>query len=126
MTGEPERIRFITVVFCDVAGSTELAATLSPDVWGAILGRYFSVATDVLTGAGGRMEKFIGDAVVAVFGSAVAREDDAVHAVRAAVALRDSLRAEGQRFIKWIDEWPDAACEAALVVGDGARPGAVA
>ena len=97
MTGEPERIRFITVVFCDVAGSTELAATLSPDVWGAILGRYFSVATDVLTGAGGRMEKFIGDAVVAVFGSAVAREDDAVHAVRAAVALRDSLRAEGQR-----------------------------
>jgi class 3 adenylate cyclase len=93
----PEQVRFVTVVFCDVASSTELAAGLSPDVWGAILARYFTTATEAFSAAGGRVEKFIGDAVVAVFGTDVAHEDDAVRAVRAACVVRDRVRAEGRQ-----------------------------
>ncbi|OLE22744.1 MAG: hypothetical protein AUG49_18050 [Catenulispora sp. 13_1_20CM_3_70_7] len=93
----PGELRFVTVVFCDVMGSTELAARLSPDVWSSILSRYFTAATAALSEAGGRVEKFIGDAVVAVFGAETAGEDDGVRAVRAACAIRDQVRAEGAR-----------------------------
>ncbi|BCB76299.1 AAA family ATPase [Phytohabitans flavus] len=93
----PSELRFVTVVFCDVVGSTEMSTRLSPDVWGAILSRYFAAATEALSRVGGRVEKFIGDAIVAVFGAEQAREDDAAHAVRAACAIREHAVAEGNR-----------------------------
>jgi class 3 adenylate cyclase len=77
----PDEVRFVTVVFCDVVDAVGRRAD--------VLAGYFTAATDALTAGGGRLEKFIGDSVVAVFGTGPAREDDAARAVRAACAVRD-------------------------------------
>ncbi|MGW4796655.1 AAA family ATPase [Nonomuraea sp. NPDC004297] len=77
-------LRFVTVLFGDVAGSTQLAGSLSPEVWQGTLATYFADVSRAATGHGGRVEKFIGDAVVAVFGVEATHEDDAVRAVECA------------------------------------------
>jgi class 3 adenylate cyclase/tetratricopeptide (TPR) repeat protein len=85
--------RTVTVLFTDVVGSTGLGERLDPERLQALLGRYFDVARDVIERHGGTVEKFIGDAVVAVFGIPRLREDDALRAVRAAVDIREALDA---------------------------------
>jgi class 3 adenylate cyclase len=77
----------VSVVFSDVAGSTALAERLDPESLRTVMTRYFEVAKRVHERHGGVVEKFIGDAVMAVFGIPRAREDDALHAVRAAHEL---------------------------------------
>lgn len=74
-------LRFVTCLFGDVAGSTQLAGSLSPEVWQSTLATYFSDVSRAATEHGGRVEKFIGDAVVAVFGVEATHEDDAIRAV---------------------------------------------
>jgi predicted ATPase/class 3 adenylate cyclase len=80
-----------TVVFVDVVDSTALAERLDPEFVHNVLDRYAAVASEVLQRHGGTTEKFIGDAVVGVFGLAELHEDDALRAVRAAVELRDAV-----------------------------------
>src|SRR3954451_9466614 len=77
----------VTVVFCDLAGSTVLAADSDPEALRRVLPRYFEEMRCVLEQQGGTVETFIGDAVMAVFGTPVVREDDAVRAVRAAIEM---------------------------------------
>jgi len=81
----------VTIVFIDLAGSTALGERLDPEVFRTVLGRYFTIASAALERHGGTVEKFIGDAVMAVFGVPLVREDDALRAVRAAAAVRTSL-----------------------------------
>ena len=81
----------MTILFCDVVGSTELADVLDPEVVRSIMTRYFDVARPIVERHGGTVEKFIGDAVMAVFGVPVLHEDDALRAVRVAAELRDAL-----------------------------------
>jgi class 3 adenylate cyclase len=81
----------ITVVFSDVVGSTALGEQLDPESLRLVMGRYFEEMRAVLERHGGTVEKFIGDAVVAVFGIPVLHEDDALRAVRAAAEMRDAL-----------------------------------
>ena len=81
----------MTVLFCDVSGSTEFAESRDPEAVRAVMGRYFDVARAAIERHGGTVEKFIGDAVMAVFGVPTIREDDALRAVRAAQELRDSV-----------------------------------
>lgn len=81
----------VTVLFADVAGSTALGERLDPETLRALMTRYFQEARRVLEHHGGTVEKFIGDAVVAVFGIPVVHEDDALRAVRAALELRSAL-----------------------------------
>ena len=81
----------VTVVFCDVSGSTALGERLDPEALRHVLGRYYAGMRGVLERHGGLVEKFIGDAVVAVFGVPVVHEDDALRAARAAVEMRRSL-----------------------------------
>ncbi len=81
----------VTVLFCDVTGSTALGESLDPEALRALLSRYFDRMKAIVEGHGGTVEKFIGDAVMAVFGVPAAHEDDALRAVRAAAEMRDAL-----------------------------------
>jgi class 3 adenylate cyclase/tetratricopeptide (TPR) repeat protein len=82
----------VTVLFIDASGSTELAERLDPESLRAVLSRYFAEMKLVIERHGGTVEKFIGDAVMAVFGIPVLHEDDALRAVRAAAEIRAQLR----------------------------------
>jgi class 3 adenylate cyclase/tetratricopeptide (TPR) repeat protein len=86
-----EERKTVTVLFCDVVGSTELGERLDPETFRNVLGRFFETTRAVLERHGGTVEKFIGDAVMAVFGVPVLHEDDALRAVRAAAELREEL-----------------------------------
>ena len=86
-----EARRIITILFTDVTGSTVIGEQLDPESLRRVLSRYFTQMNAVLQRHGATTEKYIGDAVMAVFGLPVAREDDALRAVRAAVEMRDAL-----------------------------------
>ena len=81
----------VTVLFCDVTGSTELGESIDPEALREVLARYFERMKAIVEAHGGTVEKFIGDAVMAVFGVPIAHEDDALRAVRAAAEMRDAL-----------------------------------
>ncbi len=87
----------VTVVFCDVTGSTALGERLDPEAMRRTIGRYFEEIRLVVERHGGTVEKFIGDAVMAVFGIPVAHEDDALRAVRAVAEIRERLEALGEQ-----------------------------
>src|SRR6266511_2587105 len=87
--GEVRKI--VTVLFSDVTGSTSLGERLDPESLRRIMGRYFEEMRAALESHGGTVEKFIGDAVMAVFGIPVLHEDDALRAVRAALEMRERL-----------------------------------
>jgi len=89
--GTKERRKTVTVLFCDLTGSTALGETLDPERLRALLARYFERMKAIVERHGGSVEKFIGDAVMAVFGVPVLHEDDAVRALRAAAEMRDAL-----------------------------------
>jgi class 3 adenylate cyclase len=81
----------VTILFCDVTGSTALGERLDSESLRRVMERYFTLARNVLERHGGSVEKFIGDAVMAVFGIPVVHEDDALRAARAAHELREEL-----------------------------------
>jgi class 3 adenylate cyclase/tetratricopeptide (TPR) repeat protein len=87
----PMQRKTVTVVFCDVTGSTELGESTDPEALRALLARYFERMKGIVEAHGGSVEKFIGDAVMAVFGVPVSHEDDALRACRAAIEMRDAL-----------------------------------
>ena len=86
----PQR-KLATILFADLADSSGLAVALDPEALRALLHRYFDAASAAVARHGGVVEKFVGDAVMAVFGSPLAHEDDALRAARAAVELRDAV-----------------------------------
>jgi class 3 adenylate cyclase/tetratricopeptide (TPR) repeat protein len=86
-----EQRKVVTVLFCDVTGSTALGERIDPESLRQVMSRYFETAKAVVERHGGTVEKFIGDAVMAVFGVPAVHEDDALRAVRAAEELRGSL-----------------------------------
>ena len=92
-----EHRKVVTVLFCDVVGSTALGESTDPEALRALLARYFERMKAIVESHGGTVEKFIGDAVMAVFGVPVAHEDDALRACRAAVEMRDALPELGVR-----------------------------
>ena len=92
-----EQRKTVTVLFCDLTGSTTLGESLDPERLRALLARYFEGMKAIVERHGGSVEKFIGDAVMAVFGVPVLHEDDALRAVRAAVQMRDALPELGLR-----------------------------
>ena len=81
----------VTILFCDVTGSTALGESVDPEALRRVLARYFERMKAIVERHGGTVEKFIGDAVMAVFGVPVAHEDDALRALRAADEMRNAL-----------------------------------
>jgi class 3 adenylate cyclase/tetratricopeptide (TPR) repeat protein len=88
---EPLFRKTVTVLFCDVTGFTSLGERVDPETMRRVMIRYFDEMRTVLERHGGTVEKFIGDAIVAVFGVPLVHEDDALRAVRAADEMRRAL-----------------------------------
>ena len=87
----PPQRKLATILYADLADSTGLAVSLDPEALRSLLHRYFDAASAAVSRHGGVVEKFVGDAVMAVFGSPLAHEDDALRAARAAVEVRDAV-----------------------------------
>jgi class 3 adenylate cyclase len=83
----------VTVLFADVKGSMELAEQLDPEVWSAIMQRFFRILADGIERFDGFVDKFTGDGIMALFGAPIAHEDHAQRACYAALHLRDTLKA---------------------------------
>src|SRR5262245_8339467 len=90
-----EQRKVVTILFCDVVGSTALGESLDPEALRARMRRYFEDLRAIVERHGGTVEKFVGDAVMAVFGIPAAHEDDALRAVRAAAEMRSAVAAHG-------------------------------
>ncbi len=88
-----ESRRIVTVLFSDIVGSTALGESLDPETLRIVMSRYFATMEAILERHGGTVEKFIGDAIMAVFGLRTIHEDDALRAVRAAVDMAEALAA---------------------------------
>ena len=86
-----EQRKTVTVLFCDVTGSTALGELTDPEALRALLARYFERMKGIVEAHGGTVEKFIGNAVMAVFGVPQVHEDDALRACRAALEMREAL-----------------------------------
>ena len=97
MRSAPSR-KTVTALFCDVTGSTALGEQLDPESLREVLHQYFADMRSVIERHGGTVEKFIGDAVMAVFGVPKVHEDDALRAVRAAADMQGALVAANERF----------------------------
>ncbi len=95
--GQPLERRLVSVLFCDLVSFTAFSEGRDPEDVREVLGPYFSIARQVIGGYGGTIEKFIGDAVMAVWGAPVAREDDAQRAVRAALELVAAVKGLSNR-----------------------------
>ena len=90
-----EQRKVVTILFCDLVGSTALGETTDPEALRARMRSYFADLRIVIERHGGSVEKFVGDAVMAVFGIPVAHEDDALRAVRAASEMRNTTADHG-------------------------------
>ncbi len=119
-TGDERKV--VTVVFVDLVGFTSRASELDPEEVGLLLSPYHARVRLELERFGGTVEKFIGDAIMAVFGAPVAHEDDAERAVRAGLAVLDAIQALNEA-----DPSRDLAVRIGINTGEavvslGARP----
>lgn len=96
---QKETRKHVTLVFTDLVGSTALAERTDPETVRRVMSRYFDEVRAVLEAHGGTVEKFVGDAVMAVFGIPELHEDDAVRAVRAAAEIADRLGTLNEEFL---------------------------
>jgi class 3 adenylate cyclase/tetratricopeptide (TPR) repeat protein len=113
----PHEVRkTVTVVFCDVAGSTAMGEALDPESVRRVMERYFDAMRTAIEHHGGTVEKYIGDAVMAVFGVPQVHEDDALRAVRAASEMRAALEALNPDLNR--DHGMTLACRIGVNTGD--------
>src|SRR6476646_7147518 len=87
----PDARKTVTILFTDIVHSSQLSLALDPEALRSLLARYFGELSNVIRRHGGIVEKYIGDAIMAVFGVPSLHEDDALRAVRTAVEMRDTL-----------------------------------
>src|SRR6266566_4526406 len=119
----PEERRVVTIMFADIIGSTPLADRLDPEDMRAILVGYFNLMTEQIRRHGGTVEKYIGDAVMAVFGAPVAHEDDPDRAIRAALDMQKALEDFNQQRQKEYAEATHLQMRIGINTGEVAAPG---
>lgn len=105
----------VTVLFSDIRGFTTISEGNKPETIVELLGEYFTQATDIIYQNGGTVDKFIGDAIMAIFGAPVLHEDDAARAVRAAIAMQ---RKANELAPQWVER-----CGRSLRIGVGIHTG---
>lgn len=111
--------KVVTVVFCDLVGSTALGERSDPEVLRELMSRYHAEARTILERHGGTVEKFVGDAAMAVFGIPQTHEDDALRATRAAAELREAVGQLGLEARLGVNTGEVVAAEGeTLVTGD--------
>ena len=106
----PERRKLATLVFCDLSGSTAMGERVDAETVRSLMLSYFHEMRGALERHGGTVEKFVGDAVLAVFGVPEAHEDDALRACRAALEMQArlaSLNEELRAAVRHADRAPD-------------------
>ncbi|HYM50695.1 MAG TPA: adenylate/guanylate cyclase domain-containing protein [Candidatus Limnocylindrales bacterium] len=91
----PEERRIVSVLFADVVGSTAMGDERDPEDVRTLMSRFYRVAQEIIQHHGGTVDKFMGDAVLAIFGLPVAHGDDAQRALSAAIELREAVQADG-------------------------------
>jgi class 3 adenylate cyclase len=89
--------RHLTVLFCDLVGSTEIAARLDPEEWRELLASYHHVAAEAITRFGGHVAQYLGDGMMAFFGYPQAHDNDAERAARAGLELLDAIAKLGNQ-----------------------------
>ena len=107
--------RLVSVLFADLVGFTTLSETRDPEAVRELLSHYFETCKTIITRYGGVVEKFIGDAVMAVWGAPVATEDDAERAVRAALELTTAVAILGEEA-----KAPELRARAGVLTGEAA------
>ena len=123
LTAPGER-RIVTIMFADITGSTPLADKLDPEDLRAILAGYFNLMNEQIRRHGGTVEKYIGDAVMAVFGAPIAHEDDPDRAIRAALDMQAALARFNQRRQAQDPEATRLQMRIGINTGEVAAPGA--
>ncbi|HEX7736453.1 MAG TPA: adenylate/guanylate cyclase domain-containing protein [Ktedonobacteraceae bacterium] len=121
---EPEERRVVTIMFADITGSTPLADRLDPEDMRAILAGYFNLMAEQIRRHGGTVEKYIGDAVMAVFGAPVAHEDDPDRAIRAALDMQAALNHFNSMRLARDSETTRLQMRIGINTGEVAAPGA--
>ena len=117
--------KVVTVLFCDLTGSTELGDRTDPEALRATMRGYYEQMRMIVERHGGTVEKFVGDAVMAVFGVPIAHEDDALRAVRAAWEMREAVPALGLQARIGVNTGEVVAGDGeTLVTGDAVNVGA--
>src|SRR5438552_1410273 len=107
--------RLVSVLFADLVGFTPLSESRDPEEVRELLSRYFDTCRRLIRRYGGTVEKFIGDAVMAVWGTPTAQEDDAERAVRAALDLVQAVAELGREV-----GWPDLKARVGVLTGEAA------
>ncbi|MGH2462772.1 MAG: ATP-binding protein [Candidatus Limnocylindria bacterium] len=115
-----ETRKTVTVLFCDLVGSTAMGEQLDPETLRSLLSRSFDRVSAIVETHGGVVEKFIGDAAMAVFGIPRVHEDDALRAVRAAAEIREALQAVGGVGGGATVAWRTGIATGEVVAGDAA------
>jgi len=125
LADETQQRRIVTILFADLANSTSLAESLDAEEMRAILGDFFNAMSREIRRHGGSVEKYIGDAIMAVFGLPIAHEDDPVRAIRAALDMQASLRAFNAALASADDGSPELSLRIGINTGEVAAAVAV-
>ncbi|MDI6782477.1 MAG: tetratricopeptide repeat protein [bacterium] len=118
MMEEGER-RNITILFADIAGFTPLAETLDPEDLKELIDTYLGKMAEIITKYDGTVDKFIGDAVMALFGAPAAHEDDPERALRSALEIQEAMEGIGKRIAREIKLRIGISCGEVIVGGLG-------
>ncbi|MBO0792731.1 MAG: AAA family ATPase, partial [Ktedonobacteraceae bacterium] len=121
----PDERRVVTIMFADITGSTPLADRLEPEDMRAILTGYFNLMAEQIRKHGGTVEKYIGDAVMAIFGIPAAHEDDPERAIRAALDMQQALNQFNETRLGQDPESRQLQMRIGINTGEVAAPGNV-